>query len=413
MKIAFFTGPFPNLSETFILNQITGLLDRGHNVDIYSNKVGIQDVTHHDVQKYRLLDHTHYYANPSQAMPVDPAIRLIKGFQYVIHNFSHKLWPLIKSLNFFKFGREATSLGLFYKTIPFLHEDHSYDVIQCHFGPNGNLATKLRDVGVIKGKIVTTFHGYDITKYINTAGNSSYRILFRKGDLFLPISKRWQKELVRLGCPPKKIIVHKMGIDMKKFKYSPRVPDPKKQYHLLTVARLAEKKGVAYAIRSLEKVRKKFPGITYTIAGDGPLREELKRLIDRLNLTENVHLTGWINQDKVLNLMENADLLLAPSITDSNGNKEGIPVVLMEALAQGLPVISTWHSGIPELVIDNKSGYLVPEKDVDALSERIEYYLSHPQLWPVLGKNGHDFVYQNHNIDSLNNRLEGLFETIL
>ena len=413
MKIAFFTGPFPSLSETFILNQITGLMDRGHRVDIFSNKAGIQDVLHPDIEKYRLLDHVKYYANSSHAMPLNIVIRLKKALQYTVKNFHRKPWPLFKSLNAIRFGRDATSLGLFYKTIPFLYEDNSYDVVQCHFGPNGNLAIKLRDVGALQGKIVTTFHGYDISKYIRSAGNRAYNLLFKKGDLFLPISETWQKELVRLGCPSEKIIVHRMGIDTRKFQYYPRKPRPNGKINLLTVARLVEKKGVVYGIRAVSKTIKRFPTIEYTIAGDGPLREDLEILIDRLKLEEKIKLTGWINQDTVMSLMKNADLLLAPSVTDANGDKEGIPVVLMEALAQGLPVISTYHSGIPELIKNEQSGYLVPEKDVDTLSEKIEHYLSHSDMWPVLGENGHEFVQMNYDIHQLNNRLETLFKSLL
>jgi len=413
MKIAFFTGPFPNLSETFILNQITGLCDRGHVVDVFANTVGNLEVVHPDVEKYHLLDRTRYYALPSQAMPITLAIRFKRAFGHIACHLNRDPWPLIKSLNPFQFGREAISLGLFYKTIPFKNGNHSYDVIQCHFGPNGNLAVKLRDLGVLQGKIVTTFHGYDISKYLRSSGIHAYKKLFKKGDLFLPISETWQNELVRIGCPPERISVHRMGIDTRKFQFSPRRPVADGIFRLLTVARLVEKKGVEYGMRAVSKTLGRFPKLEYTIAGDGPLRKDLEHLAQSLNLSNNIRFTGWINQNTILDLMKKADLLLAPSVTDADGNKEGIPVVLMEALALGLPVISTRHSGIPELIKDGKVGYLVQEKDVDGLSEKISTYLSHPEKWPQLGKNGNNFVRKHYDIHQLNDRLEHLFRDLL
>jgi colanic acid/amylovoran/stewartan biosynthesis glycosyltransferase WcaL/AmsK/CpsK len=103
---------------------------------------------------------------------------------------------------------------------------------------------------------------------------------------------------------------------------------------------------------------------------------------------------------------------LAPSVTGCDGNQEGIPVVLMEALAQGIPVVTTQHSGIPELVRDGESGFLVTERDADALAEKLTYLVEHPETWSRMGIKGRSHVEQHYNIDKLNDRLVEIFKQV-
>lgn len=156
MRIAFLLYHWPVLSETFIMNQITGLLDRGHEVDIYAKTPGTEPVIHADIERYRLLEHTFYYRTPSQRLPANRFVRLTKAIGLIIKHIRKKPMLVLRSLNIFKFGRQASSLGIFYQTMPFLEAD-KYDIVHCHFGPNGNLAALLKEVGAITGRIVTTF----------------------------------------------------------------------------------------------------------------------------------------------------------------------------------------------------------------------------------------------------------------
>jgi len=411
VKIAFLLYHWPVLSETFILNQITGLLDWGHEVDIYAKSPGKEPVIHGDVERYNLLERTFYYGSASERLPANKLVRLTKALGLVIKHIRKKPMPLLKSLNVFKFGRMASSLGIFYTTIPFLGAD-KYDIVHCHFGPNGNLAVLLKEVGVIKGKIVTTFHGeagYTRQKRYE----KGFEPLFEKGDVILPMSEREKQDLIKLGCSPQKIVVHRMGVDLSKFIFAPRRPRDDGKIHLLTVARLAEKKGVEYGIRAVANVLRKYPYIEYNIAGDGPLRSDLANLIDTLDINDEVKLLGWKRQEEIVELMKRADILLAPSVTSEDGDQEGIPVVLMEALAQGLPVLSTQHAGIPELVQDGKSGFLVPERDVNALTERLEFLVQHQGLWPEMGRAGRDYVERHHDINKLNDQLVQLYQRLL
>jgi colanic acid/amylovoran biosynthesis glycosyltransferase len=414
MKIAFIVNAFPILSETFILNQITGLLDRGHDVDIYSIHPEDQPVVHADVEKYHLLDRTYYRGSVSKA-PQNIGWRFTKAIGLVVRNFHRKPVAFLRALNIFKFGRQAASLRILYKVIPFLEKDiPDYDIVHCHFGPNGNLGALLKDIGVIKGKVLTTIHGgYDMPKYIMRRGDDAYDYLFETGDLLLPISNRWKDELIRLGCEEQKIVVHRMGIDTSRFLFSPRRPRGDGKVRLLTVARLVEKKGVEYGVRAVAKVLKKYPQVEYEIAGDGPLMNDIKSLIEKLNISDRSKLLGWQRQEEIVELMKEADILLAPSVCSKDGDWEGIPVVLMEALAQGLPVLSTRHSGIPELVQDGQSGFLVPERDVDALAEKLTYLIEHPEIWPEMGRSGRDYVERHYDINKLNDQLVRLYQQLL
>ena len=204
-----------------------------------------------------------------------------------------------------------------------------------------------------------------------------------------------------------------MGIDLKKFKFSERMKQPGEPIKILTIGRLIEKKGHVYAIRAIAKVVKKYRNIEYLIAGDGPLRNKLEGLVQELGIEKHVKFSGAIEQNEVLKLYQQAHIFVLPSITTSNGDQEGIPVVLMEAQATGLPVISTYHTGIPEVIVEGKSGFLVPEKDVDALAERLEYPIEHPELWPDMGRYGRKFVEEKYDIKKLNQQLVEIYSNIL
>ncbi|MFZ5917471.1 MAG: glycosyltransferase [Chloroflexota bacterium] len=413
MRIAFFVNEFPSLSQTFILSQITGLLDRGHEVGIYAKKPTGEPTIHTDVGRYDLLARTVYYKVDPKTIPAIKLLRPIKALGLVITHLGRRPLPLLRSLNVLKYGDTAISFQAVSETLTLLDRVGQYDIVHCHFGPNGNLAARLKDIGAITGKIVTTFHGYDITRRLRTKGRGEYAHLFEVGDRFLPISDRWRDALIELGCPERKIAVHRMGIDTHRFQFQPRQPRSDGQVHLFSVARLVEKKGMEYAIQAVAQVLKKHPQIEYKIAGDGPLRNQLANRIESLGLSRQIRLLGWQQQQDIITLMQKADILLAPSVTSQDGDQEGIPVVLMEALAQGLPVLSTWHSGIPELIQDGLSGFLVPERDVDALAERLSFLIEHPQEWTRLGRAGRDFVEKHYDIHNLNDRLVQLYHQLL
>ncbi|WP_020619915.1 glycosyltransferase [Paenibacillus daejeonensis] len=409
MRIAVFADYFPALSETFVLNQVTGLLDRGHEVDIYATAPRQENTRHPDVAAYNLDARCRY-----RQMPPGKLARYAKLLPLLARHLFKAPGALLGALNPIRYGREASSLNLFYSAVSLLEADRrEYDIIYCHFGPTGKLAAALQGIGLLKGKLITTFHGADITSYLQQRGEQVYRELFRQGDLFLPISERWRTQLMKLGCPEERITIHRMGIDSSRFAYRPPVEGEDMPLRLVTIARLVEKKGVAYAIQAAAALAAEGREVKYTIIGDGPLREELQQLILSLEMGEHIRLVGPKGQNEVLNILRQSDLMVAPSVTAANGDQEGIPVVLMEAMAIGLPIVSTWHSGIPELVEDGASGYLVPERDEQGLAHKLKLLMDNRHQWPEMSRRGREIVEQSYDIHRLNERLEDIFLQLL
>lgn len=408
MRIAFIVTFFPALSETFILNQITGLIERGHEVDIYADDSRKELKIHPDVEKYSLIEKTYY-----NKIPTNNFLRLLNGIGLLLANFHKSPLILLRSLNFFKYGKNAISLRLLYMAILFQHQQKQpYDIIHCHFGYNGLVGAILRDIGAIQGKVITTFHGTDVTTYLKKEGEQAYDLLFQYGNIFSPVSELWKRRLIELGCNGN-IIVHRMGIDCNKFTFSARKLRANGVVQIVTIARLAEKKGVEYAIRAVAKLAKSKTNINYTIVGDGPLKESLQQLIQELNVDSIVTLVGWKQQQEVIEIINNSDIMLAPSVTSKDGDREGIPVAFMETMAMGLPIISTYHSGIPELIKNGVSGFLVPERDVDALAEKLNYLVEHPEVWQKMGIAGRAFVEEYYNVDKLNDKLVEIYSSRL
>ena len=238
MRIAFVVNSFPSLSQTFILNQITGLLDLGHKVDIFAHRNPREDKIHQDVIEYNLMERTRYIAN----VPRSKLKLLLKTLGLTLINFYKGPGAILKSLNVYKYHQDALSLKMFYSVLSFLGSP-KYDIVHCHFGPNGTSGILLRELGVTKGKIITTFYGYDISRYVIDKGENVYQKLFRNGDLFIAISDYIKNKLVKLGCPENLAIKHSIGISPPKFTFRERSLKSQEFVRLLTVARLVEKKG--------------------------------------------------------------------------------------------------------------------------------------------------------------------------
>jgi colanic acid/amylovoran biosynthesis glycosyltransferase len=402
MRIAFVTGHFLSPSVTFIVNQVTGLLDRGFDVEVFADD-GDRSVLHEDVHRYGLLERTHVW-------PRGPQRSLRAALRGAIAQPT-KLPALVRAAvprqgerpN--ALVRRVARLGAFVQRPPF-------DVIVAHFGNHGAEMQSLRELGGSKAPLVTFFHGADMSRWLDQKGKGTYAHLFERGELMLSISDFWVKRLVELGCPAEKIRVHRMGVDLRKISFKERTIKPGERVQILSVARLTEKKGLSYAIDAMNLLRQKRDDFDFHIVGDGPLRAELEAQVKRLDIASNVHLHGWKTQEQIFALQDSVHIGLTPSVTASDGDMEGLPVALMESLAAGLPVVSTYHSGIPELVKDGECGYLVQERDVPALAERLERLIESPELLVRFGRRGRELVEADFEIEALNDRLASLLREV-
>lgn len=409
MRIAFLVDQFPSLSETFILNQITGLLDRGHEVDIYPDKPSTIVQITSEVTRYRCQERTYYVQWPNNRF-----WRLLKATGLFVGNFYKNPGGLLRSLNIFKYnfsknGEQAAILKLFYSSIPFLNQQ-PYDIIHCHYGRNGIRGMLLREIGVLRGKLITTFHGYDVNSYPSEYGAEIYQPLFQTGDLYTVNTMFTAGKAVALGCPENKIVKLPVGVNLSNYNFQERRLQPGDPVNIITVARLVEKKGIEYSIRAIGKLHCKYANINYYIVGQGPLREPLERLISELALGDRVKLLGSKTQQELLELYAQSHIFVLSSVTAANGDQEGQGLVLQEAQATGMPVLSTIHNGIPDGVLDGKSGFLVPERDVDALAAKLDYLINHPHVWPEMGRAGRAHVEANYDIEKLNDRLIEIYQ---
>jgi colanic acid/amylovoran biosynthesis glycosyltransferase len=283
-----------------------------------------------------------------------------------------------------------------------------FDVVLAQFGPLGRLAVMLRDMGAFDAPIATTWLGYDLTQIIKQFGARYYADLFRKGDMQLPLCEYYRSRLIELGCPPDRSRIHHLGVHLDGFQFSPRTLGPGETVRIVSVARLAEKKGLDVALRALSRVAKRGVRFEYHLVGDGPERPKLERLRDELGLDRMTTVHGSVNREKVQAILARSHLYLLPSVTARDGDQEGTPVAIMEAMAAGLPVLSTFHSGIPEMIENGVSGFLVPERDDSALAERIIQLASDPSLWPAMTRAARETVSRHHDIRTLNDQLSTL-----
>ena len=410
MKIAFLVGKFPVLSESFILNQIAGLLDRGHEVDIYALD-GAADhgsKVHPIVKKYNLLERTYYSPTP----PKSQADFTPQDNKFITEVFERNPEACQDLTDVDKYGKRAKRFKLVYKAVPFL-EGKTYDIIHCQFGSIGLMGLLFRNLGLLKGKLITIFRGSDISKYLQKWGDNVYDQLFQEGDFFLTNCEFFRKRAIKLGCKEDRIVILGSGIDCSKFAFTPRYFPADGRVRIATTGRLVEKKGIEYGIRAIASLAKIYPNIEYNIIGDGELRNHFEQLIAELNIGHIVNLVGWKQQEELIEILDNSHILIAPSVTAADGNQDAPVNTLKEAMAMGLPVIGTLHGGIPELIEDGISGFLVPERDSNAIAQKVRYLIEHPEIWSDMGKAGRDQVEKKYDMDKLNDQLVEIYQQLL
>lgn len=406
MKIAFLVSEFPSVSQTFVLNQIVGLIELGHEVEIFPDKSGDTTKIHENYEKYELAKRTHYYRVPKNFIS-----RICQAIALIVQYAPSRFGVIGRSLNVFRLGRPAWSLGLLFRNIPLL-ERGPFDIIHCQFGTLGLRALDLNPVRPREYKIVTSIRGSDVTWFLKKHPGI-YDELFRQGDLFLPVCQFLKERLIQEGCEERKIVVHYSGIDCSKFEYVQRKRVSGEPMKVLTVARLVEKKGVVFAIEAVADLLSKGEEVEYTVVGDGVLRVSLQQMIESMEIGRQVKLLGWKTHEEVKTLLEESHVLVAPSLTSEGGDQEGIPNAIKEAMASGLPVISTFHSGIPELVVDGVTGILVPEKNASSLAASLAYLIRNPEICDKMGEAGRKQVEQKFDTRCLNKKLEELYLSVM
>ena len=426
LRIGIFVGAFPVASETFILRQITGLLDLGHDVHIFANARGDAEVVHETVKQYGLMERTTFVEGPAESIIWEMPIRPLRGETWppgsdkpilnvtrladafpVLQTCAAKFNRLTRHvLNKSEYGYRAQSLSGGYRLATLLSSNRKFDVLHAHFGPVANAFRFAREL--FQAPLVVSFHGYDFCTVPRKEGRDVYHRLWPSADAVLANSKYTSGQLVELGCPESKLQLLPVGLNPSEFQFGERMLRSGETIRLLTVARLVEIKGHEFALRALAKVREACPEVRYDLVGDGPLRSKLESLIRELGLSEVVTLHGNRSEREVQEFFARAHVLLLTSV-NVNGDEEGQGLVLQEAQACGLPVVATQHGAFPEGIAPANASWLVSERNVEALANKLREMFASHQSWPAIGRAGREYVERRYDIRELNSQLVEIY----
>jgi len=234
--------------------------------------------------------------------------------------------------------------------------------------------------------LIVGFRGKDATSYPKKKKHLKIlKKVFKTADLFLPVCHHLKNKIIKLGCPKNKIKVMYGGVDLSRFQCTPRTFPKDGPVHFLAVGRFVEKKGFGDLIDAFSKVHAKYGNTRLTLIGQGEYEQKYRKKIKKHGLEKQVKLVSWVDYQKIQQVYQNAHIFCAPSCIDKEGNEEGIPNTLKEAMATGMPCIATRHAGIPEIMKDGVTGLLVKERNKKELAAAMERMLQSPQKWQEWG----------------------------
>lgn len=234
---------------------------------------------------------------------------------------------------------------------------------------------------------IVSFHGADV---MLRAGQPDYALrmheMLQAVPLVLARSRSLWKRLEALGCPESKLRLNRTGIPLEQYAFVERPAPMDGEWHCVQACRLIPKKGLLTALEAFVKFRTEFPKARFSIAGEGPMKAELETRIAELGLRDSVRLLGFLDQEALRRFYAEGHLFVHPSEITADENQEGVPNSMLEAMATGLPVVATFHGGIPEAVRDLEDGFLVHERSPDAVCDAMRRAVAIPGAWRKMGE---------------------------
>jgi colanic acid/amylovoran biosynthesis glycosyltransferase len=257
---------------------------------------------------------------------------------------------------------------------------------------------------------IVSFHGADVMVDMNKPAYREATLqMLDAVTLVLVRSESLRRAVVDLGCDPQKIEIQRTGIPLEEFPFRDRALPKNGEWRFLQAGRLIEKKGLPVTLRAFEVFVRQYLNATLTIAGEGPLLKELESLARELKIAEHVSFTGFLSQQQLREIYYRSHIFLHPSQTGRDGNQEGIPNSMLEAMATGLPVFATEHGGIPEAIEHGVSGVLVPERDEFALVETLLEAVREPRFLSGIAQTGADAVRKKFDLQQQAQRLDEIY----
>ncbi len=264
--------------------------------------------------------------------------------------------------------------------------ENKAELLHVYFGHIGMHLLPLLESKTCPCPVIVSFHGADVAVDMGKpAYIEAMKAVFSQADRILTRSESLARKLREMGCPDEKIRISRTGIPLEQWPVIDRKPAVNGEWRLVQACRLIEKKGLDVAIRVLAKIRERHPRAQLTIIGEGPLQPELEDLAERLGIVREVEFIGFVTEQRLREQLQRAHVFLHPSRIGADGNQEGVPNAMLEAMATGLPVAATLHGGIPEAVEDEISGLLVEEDDWKSLANRLAILLQDEQDWSAMG----------------------------
>jgi colanic acid/amylovoran biosynthesis glycosyltransferase len=263
--------------------------------------------------------------------------------------------------------------------------------------------------------LVVSCYGYDVSSFPNQYagwGKHYLQPVWRYADLILAMSNDMREDLLRLGCPGEKIRIHYHGIDLTRFKYIERdtaiVP-----VRILYVGSLNDRKGVEDILLAFVQIASLRPQVELRFVGSGPLRPKLEKLARTWGGEDRISFAGFVRHERLQDEFSSAHIFCHPSRTRTDGAKEGIPGTIVEAMATGLPVVTTKHAGIPEMVRDGEDGFVVAERDLDAIAKSLLTLTDNPEMRIQMGRNAIRRVQQKADSVRLTAELEAIYSSVI
>jgi glycosyltransferase involved in cell wall biosynthesis len=371
---------FPTVSQTFVSGEIGELVRRGVDVRVFSLRPVTEDGPLHPGVD-ALVARTTYLPAGVRALPTFALAALLMLVRHPLRTSATLFWALRHSIR----RRSVGELGRFAQAVCVARRlPRGAGHIHTHFAHGPATAAML--VSRLSGVPYSfTAHARDIFEYVDPA---ALRDKVAAAAAVVAVSEHGRAHLrdvvgADLG---RRVALIRNGIDLEQF--SPNGGPPAGPARILAVSRMVEKKGLDTLVDAVAVLRARGHDVICEIAGDGPLRAELVARAERLGIGDRVHMLGSVDADAVGAAYHRATIMALPCRRDSNGDQDGLPVSLVEAMATGVPVVSTPVSGIPELIEDGVSGLLVPPDDPDALAAAFARILDDPELRHALATQG-------------------------
>lgn len=310
-----------------------------------------------------------------------------------------------KILNIIAKPANISGLDLQKKAIKNYFIKHQIDVVLAEYGKTGVEMWPICKTARIP--LVVHFHGYDAYQHdeISRYG-TGYREMFAYAKSIVVVSRDMEKQLINLGAPKNKITYNVYGVDVGQFKKA----DPKNSPpHFLAVGRFVEKKAPYLTLLAFQKVLLQFSEARLYVAGDGPLLNVCKQMAKSLGIASQINFLGPVDHKEIAKLMQQSRAFVQHSIVTPSGDSEGTPNTILEAGACGLPVISTKHGGIPDVIIHNETGFLVEEGDINAMAKAMCKVLENPNLASEMGEKARERI---ESLFSLEKSIKGLHNAL-